>query len=206
MTFGQSKSKILKALLRKVQSFAIDFVNISSYRKEENERDTIRSKARQGTSRFYDYVSIYLILKNKRYTLAVKYIQQGESLTDTIDFLIKEVEQTGFKIKEIYLDREFFTVEVINYLPKGKYLLPCCVLRGRCGSIRNLFVGRKSCSTEYTMHYMGGEAAFQTHILVKYYRWKYNREGVKYFAYAVYDMDTPVKRMFKEYRKRFGIE
>jgi len=41
---------------------------------------------------------------------------------------------------------------------------------------------------------------------VKYYRWKYNREWVKYFAYAVYDMDIPVKRMFKEYRKRFGIE
>jgi len=29
---------------------------------------------------------------------------------------------------------------------------------------------------------------------------------VKYFAYAVYDMDIPVKRMFKDYRKRFGIE
>jgi len=30
-----------------------------------------------------------------------------------------------FKIKGLYLDLEFFTVDVINYLPKGKYLLPC---------------------------------------------------------------------------------
>jgi len=56
------------------------------------------------------------------------------------------------------------------------------------------------------MHSMGGESAFQTHIVVKYYRGEYNHEGVNYFAYAVYDMDIPVKRMFKEYRKSFGIE
>jgi len=31
-------------------------------------------------------------------------------------------------------------------------------------------------------------------------------KGVKYFAYAVYDMDILVKRMFKEYRKCFDIE
>jgi len=41
---------------------------------------------------------------------------------------------------------------------------------------------------------------------MKYYKGKYNCEGVKYFAYAVYDMDIPVKRMFKGYRKCFDIE
>jgi putative transposase len=56
------------------------------------------------------------------------------------------------------------------------------------------------------MHSKDGEATFQTNIVVKYSKGKYNRKGVKYFAYAVHDMDIPVKRMFKEYRKRFGIE
>ena len=31
-------------------------------------------------------------------------------------------------------------------------------------------------------------------------------KGAKYFAYAVYGMDLPISRTFKEYRKRFGIE
>ena len=35
------------------------------------------------------YASIYLILNNKRYTLALKYVRKGETLKDTIDFLIK---------------------------------------------------------------------------------------------------------------------
>jgi len=82
-----------------------------------------------------------LILKNKRYTLAVKYIQQGESLKDTIQFLI------------------------------------------------------------YTMHYRDGESTFQTHILVKYSKGKYNHKRVKYFAYAVYYMGVTVQKTFKEYRK-----
>ncbi|MBU4547543.1 MAG: hypothetical protein KKH76_01880, partial [Euryarchaeota archaeon] len=38
------------------------------YGEEENRGDTIRTKPRQGTSRFYAYATIYLILKNKRYT------------------------------------------------------------------------------------------------------------------------------------------
>ncbi|MEG3224174.1 MAG: hypothetical protein BME94_01285 [Methanobacteriales archaeon Met13] len=105
---------IIKTLPRKAQSLAIDFVNIPFYGEEENTGDTIRTKPRQGTSRFYAYATIYLILRNKRYTLAVKYIRQGESLEDTIDFLLKEVENMGLKIKGLYLDREFFTVKVIN--------------------------------------------------------------------------------------------
>jgi len=103
---------------------------------------------------------------------------KSKILKDTIDFLLEKVEQIGFKIKEIYLDRKLFTVEVINYLQEKQLpFIMSCVLRGRCGGIRNLFVGRKSYSTRYTMHSMGGEAAFQTHIVVKYYRVKYNRKG-----------------------------
>jgi len=196
-----------KTLSRKVQLFAIDFVNIPFYGEEENKGDTIRTKPRQGTSQFYAYASIYLIKKNKRYTLAVKYIRSGESLKDTIDFLLKEVESVGLKIKRLYLDREFFTINVINYLQERQtsFIMPC-VMRGRSGGIRKLFVGRKSYSTEYTMRSLEAEAAFQVNIVVKYSKGKYNRNGLEYFAYAVYGIDTPVHKTFKEYRKRFGIE
>jgi putative transposase len=148
-----------------------------------------------------------LILSNKRYTLALKYIRQGETLKDTIDFLLEEVESIGFKIKGLYLDREFFTVDVINYLQERNtpFIIPC-VKRGRSGGIRNLFVGRKSYSTEYTMRSGDGEATFTTHIMVKYSKDKYKSKGIKYFPYAVHGMDVPVKKTFIEYRKRFGIE
>lgn len=56
------------------------------------------------------------------------------------------------------------------------------------------------------MHSKGKEASFQVNIVVKYSKGKYDRKGVGFFAYAVYGMDIPVKRTYKEYRKRFGIE
>jgi putative transposase len=51
---------------RNFNPFAIDFVNIPYYGEEETSGDTIKTKLRQGTSRFYAYASIYLILNNKR--------------------------------------------------------------------------------------------------------------------------------------------
>ena len=188
-------------------NLAVDYVNIPYYGEEENSGDTIKTRPKQGTSRFFTYASIYLILRNKRYTLAVKYIQKGETLKDTVDFLIKEIETMGFKTKILFFDREFFTVDVINYLiNRNKSFIMPVVKRGHSGGIRNLLTGRKSYSTEYTMRSKENEATFQVNVVVKYSKGKYNRNGIEHFAYAVNNVEIPIKKTFKEYRKRFGIE
>jgi putative transposase len=188
-------------------TYAIDFTNIPFYGKEKNKGDTIKTKPKQGTSRYYSYATIYLILNNKRYTLALKQVTKEDTLKDTVDFLINEITTKGFKIKGLYLDKEFFTVEMINYLQNRKipFIIPC-VKRGRSGGIRKLFEGNQSYSTNYTMRSKDNEAKFQVNVLVKYSKGKYKQKGRKYFAYAVYGMDLPIKKTFNEYRKRFGIE
>jgi len=210
--FQQSLNEKLKVharetVPRKNNTFAIDFVNIPYYGKEEQDGDTIKTQPKQGTSRFYAYASIYMILRNKRYTLAVKYIRTKDALNDTVDFLINEIQNIGFEIKGLYLDREFYTVDVINYLINREipHIIPC-VKRGASGGIRKLLKGRESYSTIYTMRSKENEATFQVNVLVKYSKGKYKEKGIKYFAYAVYNMDIPIKNTFKEYRKRFGIE
>jgi hypothetical protein len=64
---------------------------------------------------------------------------------------------------------------------------------GPKGGIRNLLTGRKSYSTEYTMHSKDSEATFQVNVLVKYSEGKYGRNGIEYFAYAVYNVDLHLK-------------
>jgi len=201
------KKHVTKTVRSKRNEFAIDYVNIPYYGEEENSGDTIKTKPKQGTSRYYAYATIYLILNNKRYTLALKGVRKGESLKDTVDFLIKEIKTIGLKIKIIYLDKEFFTVEVINYLQniKTPFIIPC-VKRGPSGGIRNLLTGKKSYSTEYTMRSKENEATFQVNVVVKYSKGKYKRNGIEYFAYAVYNTDMPINKTFNRYRKRFGIE
>ena len=203
----QMKIHAYQTIPRKKLELAIDFVNNPFYGDEENDNDTIKTQPKQGTSRFFAYASIYVILKNKRYTLAIKHIRKRDTLKDTVDFLIKEIESIGFKIKTLYLDREFYSVEVINYLidRNTSFIMPV-VKRGSKGGIRNLLKGNKSYSTEYTMRSKKNEATFQVNIVVKYSKGKYDWNGTEYFAYAVNNVNIPIKNTFKQYRKRFGIE
>jgi putative transposase len=50
------------------------------------------------------------------------------------------------------------------------------------------------------------KATFQANIVVKHSKSKYKEKRAKYFAYAAYGINIPLKNTFKEYRKRFGIE
>ena len=201
------KTHAIKSVCIKWNEFAIDFTNIPYYGEEKNSGDTIKTKPKLGTSRFFTYASIYLILRNKRYTLAIKYIRKGDTLKDTVDFLIKEIQSIGFKIRTLYLDREFYTVEVIDYLISmdAPFIIPC-VKRGPSGGIRKLLTGKKSYSTEYTMRSKDNEVTFQVNVVVKYSKGKYKENGIKHFAYAVNNINIPIKNTFKKYRKRFGIE
>jgi putative transposase len=73
------------------------------------------------------------------------------------------------KLKHFSLNREFYTIEMINYLQnRGTSFIMPCVKRGPRGGIRNLLTGRGSYSTEYTMHSKDNEATFQVNIVVKY--------------------------------------
>lgn len=201
------KEKVLGTLPARPLRFAIDFNEIPYYGEEANKDDTRNSRAKRGTTKFFVYATIYVILRNKRYTLAIKHVRNGEKLTDIIDFLLGKVSSAGLVVKTLLLDREFHNIDVINHL-QGRdvpFIIPC-VLRGRSGGIRNLFVGRKSYSTTYTMRSGEKEATFQVNVVVKYSKGKYKHRGVKYFAYAVYGMGIPVAKTFHLYRKRFGIE
>ncbi len=201
------KERVLGTLPKSPLKFAIDFNEIPFYGEEAGKGDTRKSRAKKGTTTFFVYATIYVILRNKRYTLAVKYVRKGEKLTDVVDFLLAEAAGAGLKVRGLFLDREFYTIDVINHLQGDDipFIIPC-VRKGRSGGIRKLFVGKKSYRTEYTMKSGRKQATFQTHVVVKYSRGRYGRKGTRYFAYAVYGMDIPVSKTFHTYRKRFGIE
>ena len=172
------KKRIIRTLPRTPLKFAIDFNEIPFYGTETNKGDTRKSRAKKGTTKFFVYATIYVILRNKRYTLAVKYVRKCEKLTDVIDFLLGEASATGLKIQCLFLDREFYNIEVINHLKDRDIpFIMSCVRRGRSGGIRRLFVGKKSYSAEYTLRFGGKEATFPAHVVVKYSKGRYSAKG-----------------------------
>ncbi len=201
------KEKVLRTLPKTPLTFAIDFNEIPFYGEEANKGNTRRSRAKKGTTRFFVYATIYVILRNKRYTLAVKYARKGEELTDIIDFLLSEAAGAGLEVRSLLLDREFYNIQVINHLEERDipFIIPC-IARGRSGGIRKLFTGKKSYFTTYTLKSKERQASFQVNVVMKYSKGKYRCRGTRHFAYAVYGVDLPVYKTFHEYHRRFGVD
>jgi putative transposase len=100
------------------QKLAIDF-NLIPYYGEPSPSEVpyiYRSQAKSGTCSFYAYATVYVIKKNKRVTLAVKAVQQQNTLVAIITYLLALIEPLKLKIERLYLDREFFCVPVIRWL------------------------------------------------------------------------------------------
>jgi putative transposase len=103
---------------RDFQKIAIDF-NLIPYYGEPSPLEVpyiYRSQAKNGTCSFYAYATVYVIKKHKRVTLAIKAVQQQNTLVAIITYLLAIIEPLNLKIERLYLDREFFCVPVIRWL------------------------------------------------------------------------------------------
>ena len=201
---------VVDIIPKKALKFAIDLTYIPYYGKEfKKEDEIIHSQAKNGTTNFHAYATIYLILFNKRFTLAMMYVRKGTTLNKVIDILINEVTSLGLDIRCLFLDRGFYSIRVINHLQRKQipFVMPV-VKKGKSGGIRKILVGKRSYKTNYTMTCIKTKtsATFPVCVIRKYSKGKYCKHGVKYFGYVVYGIHIPMDRVFEEYRKRFGVE
>lgn len=210
----KAANKILQELARPILSgrcleFAMDITCIPYHGKpKKDDAEVVRSKAKDGTTHFHAYATLYVIVLGKRFTLALLYIKKGTSNLEIVGYFIDVIQSLNITIKKLYLDKGFCEVEVINYLKRrDKDAIIALPLKGK--TIKANLKGRKSKIISYTMKSSKTKetATFDLALVCKYSKKKYNRRGVKYFAYALIGT-TPKKpgKVFEEYRKRFGIE
>lgn len=191
---------------------AIDLTLLPYHGEAAQDKEEIRrGLAKSGTTHFHGYATAYLIRKNKRLTLAMTYVRAGETLSQVLERLLRTLDRLGVGRTRLYLDRQFYTVEVIGYFqqrrPEERVVLPV-VVRGKQGGTRALLKGRRSHWTEYTMQSRKqGRATFRVAVICKYSKGRYGRRGVEHFAYAVLgEITGKPQRLYGEYRRRFGIE
>jgi len=135
------------------QKIAIDF-NLIPYYGEPSPLEApyiYRSQAKNGTCSFYAYATVYVIKKNKRVTLAIKAVQQQNTLVAIITYLLAIIEPLNLRIERLYLDREFFCVPVIRWLQALDipFEMPA-IIRGKHGGTKQLIRGRLiSCTWKF---------------------------------------------------------
>lgn len=203
-------SRLPRRIKKGKLKLAIDLNLIPYYGKPSKEEEDYiyRSQAKNGTCSFYAYASLYVILKNKRVTLAVIGVKNNYTSVAIISYLLTKINSLNLKIKSLYLDRGFYSSSVIRWLKAldVPFIMPA-IRNGKTGGINQYLKGRKSYKTTHTMNEgKDNEVTFPLWVICKYRQGKRGKFGVEYLAYVVDKVDIGLNYIYQDYRQRFGIE
>jgi len=199
-----------RKLLKSKLPTAIDITELPYHGKYDDQDETVRrGKAKNGTTHFFAFATLYVVKQHKRYTLAVVLMRRNEKAHQVVERLLKRGEQVGLRLKRLYLDRGFDNNGMVAYLKTKPFpsIIPLTV-RGKEGGTRALLVGRKSYTTTYKRQStIYDEQSLPLVIVCKYSQGRYHRQGVFRFAYIVIgSLRMQPTQIAEEYRCRFGIE
>jgi hypothetical protein len=175
----------------------------------EDQKEIVRRMPKSGTTHFHGYATVSIVRDDRRYVVALRFIEYGEEMAEIVRWLIKRLKSLKFRIRRVFLDKGFCSKPVFKVLDQHKlsYVTPIPV-RGKSGGVRSLFQG-KSRKTTYTFHSpKHGEYTVQAVIVKRYSKGRYGRHKSKWFAYAVTGLPAGIlpAQVFELYRQRFGIE
>ena len=192
-------------LVRTDIEIAIDFHDEPFYGKQEDTRQvTCSGQAKKGTTHFVRIATAYIIWRQVRLTLAVRYVLPGETTLEILKFLLKRLKELGFKAKVLYMDKGFASTDSIQYLTTQRQAaIIACPIRGKKGGTRALCRGRSSYLTQHTFT-DGTQADMALKAsLVPDATGKLRR---KWLAFILILLDWNPDKVYEEYRRRFGIE
>lgn len=114
----------------------------------------MRGKPKSGPTWFHAYATAYTILSGRRVTIALAFVRSSDGKLEVIKELIRLVEGQGIGFKCLYLDRAFFTADIIRYLQARhiQFLMPA-IVRGNRKGTRALVKGRQGKSKAITCLY-----------------------------------------------------
>ena len=192
-------------LIRTDIEVAIDFHDEPFYGKQESIRKvTCAGQAKKGSTHFVRIATAYIIWRQVRLTLAVRYVLPEDDTLEILKFLLQRLKKLGFTAKVLYMDKGFASTSIIRYLTAQKQpAIIACPIRGKKGGTRALCRGRSSYSTIYTFTDGTRTNIAMKASLVPNASGKLRR---KWLAFILIALDWKPDKVYEEYRRRFGIE
>jgi hypothetical protein len=191
-------------------SIAIDLTLIPYHGQPyQDEKEIVRSAPKSGTTHFHGYATVSIVHDDRRYVVALHFIEYGEEMADIIRWLLERLKTLKIRLRRVFLDKGFCSNPVFKVLDRRNlsYVVPIPV-RGKSGGVRRLFQG-KSGKTTYTFHSPKyGAYTVQAVVVKRYSKGRYQRQASKWFAFAVSGLPDAIlpAQVFEMYRQRFGIE
>ncbi len=212
------QSDLPKGLRRKSRPMAIDISPIPYYGKPGQQRELRRGKRERGTSRFHCYATACVLRRGERFTVAMTYVWQDDSMEQVVRRLLEQVKRIGLRVRYLLLDRGFYGLGVVRHLQSARcpFMMPV-VHRGRrprrplhqLRGTRRFLAWKKSGFSKHTMNNGRDQAEVKIAVAVRPKRDKRGRKTksrrVMVFAFWGWRVASPGWAA-QEYRKRFGIE
>ena len=174
-----------------------------------DKKEIVCGMPKSGTTHFHGYATVSIVRDDRRYEVALHFIEYGEEMADIVRWLMKRLKTLKIRIRRVFLDKGFCSKPVFKVLNQHKlsYVTPIPV-RGKSGGVRSLFQG-KSRKTSYTCNSpKHGQSTVQAGVVKRYSKGRDARQKSKWFAYAVTGLPVGIlpAQVFELYRQRFGIE
>jgi putative transposase len=206
-------AQVPKRLWRQAQDIAIDLHDRPYYGKTSQEEGLwVRSRAKDGTTRFYRIATAYVIRRGLRVTLAIHFFLPGDSIVSVLKTLLDRVKEIGIGIKCLYLDKGFAGIDTQSYLEQsGTPALIACTIRGRTGGTRALCQGNRSYRTTYTFRNTAEKKQFTAEVAVCRVFTTAKRTGrmkrrAGWLLFILINLDLTPRQARRSYRRRFGVE
>lgn len=191
----------------KKYEFAIDFTNDPYYGEIDtsNEKYVIRGQAKKSSNSFYSYVSLYIINNNERFTISVLPVEKGKSKVYYLSYFIDLIRSLNFGIKILCLDREFYSIDVFEFLKilNIPHITPV-VKKGK--RIKKILTGNRNRFDTYLMENSEKEILLNIAIDVKYLKGKRGKNGSENLGFVVHGINWNPRKVSTVYRRRFAIE
>jgi len=174
---------------------AIDYTDIMYYG-DKADYMVVETQPKTGTTHAYKFATVSIVVNGERFILYAVPVDDIISKAEVVEKLINYAKRK-VKIKRVYLDRGFFSIDVINMLEslKVKYIMPAV----RNSRIKELMVMYDSPKViKYTM---GRDKTTDFNLVIV------EDEGVKVvFATNIDVRGNGAYTLFDLYSRRWGIE
>lgn len=203
---------IPRRVFKKARDTAVDYHEQAYYGKTtQAEGLWIQAQAKDGTTRFYRVATAYVIWREMRVTLAIRFVRPGEDTVRVLSDLLKRLRALKYKVRTLYLDRGFDGIRVMRFLSKTRLrAVIACTIRGKVGGTRALCAGRRSYQTCHTFSSLE-QGSFTAHVAVCRVFTTARRTGhakrrADWMLFILIHCAFTPHQVRQAYRRRFGIE
>jgi hypothetical protein len=186
-------------------------LHLRPYYGDENDTNGLYySEAKRGTTAFHAYATLYARVRNKRYTLAVRRLTDGDTASSVLAEFLGLVDSFDFDVKALYVDRDFYDGKCLTLMQAHNIAYVVPVINWGNKIEQELSKGwSREIEHDLTTEFDGHEWTVEFPVMIDctYQMGRYDEEGVARHGYAVDApfIDTP-RQARSHYSKRFGIE